>query len=93
MLDGYYPAEVKFDTRISLEWSDSKHFSTKVRTSCQDILNKYEHLKSLLLDRKLMSPSDAQSLEVHLFLKVEDFRKNKTHPLPEIHLDRVTVEK
>ena len=86
-------AEVKFDTGISLEWSDSKQFSTKVRTYCQDILNKYEHLKSLLLDKKLISPSDAQALEAHLFLRFADFRKDKTHPIPEIHLDRITIEK
>ncbi len=91
MLD-LYP-EVKFDTGISLEWSDSKRFSTKLRTYCQDILNKYEHLKSLLLDKKLIAPSDAQAWEAHLFLKLADFRKDKRHPIPEIHLDRVTVEK
>jgi len=86
-------AEVKFYTRIDVEWSNSKQFATKVRTYCQDILNKYEHIKSLLMDKKLISPSDGQSLEAHLFLKVEDFRKDKTHPIPEIHLDQVTVEK
>jgi hypothetical protein len=91
MLD-VHPAEVKFDTEISLEWSNSNQFSTKVRTYCQDILNKYEHLKSLLLDKKLLSASDAHALEAHLFLKYADFRKDKARPIPEIHLDRVTVE-
>ncbi|MGD0101268.1 MAG: hypothetical protein ABSC60_13050 [Acidobacteriota bacterium] len=86
-------AEIQFDTGISIKWSDSKHFSKKVRTYCQEVLNKYEHIKSLLMDKKLISLSDAQALEAHLFLRVEDFRKNKTHPIPEIHLDRVTVEK
>ena len=86
-------AEVKFDTGISIGWNDSEHFSTKVRTYCQDVLNKYEHIKSLLMDKKLISLSDAQALEAHLFLRVEDFRKDKAHPIPEIHLYRVTVEK
>jgi hypothetical protein len=53
----------------------------------------YERLKSLLLDKKLIAPSDAQALEPHLFLRFTDFRKDKTQDLPEIHLDRVTIEK
>lgn len=92
MLDGFL-GEIKFDTQIDVEWSNSKQFSKKVENFCQNILNKYERLNSLLLEKKLMSPSDAQALQVHLFLKIEDFRKNKTHPIPEVHLDRVTVEK
>jgi hypothetical protein len=92
MLDVYL-GEIKFDTRIDVEWSNSKQFSKKVETYCQNILNKYERLKSLLLDKKLISPSDAKAMEAHLFLRFADFRKNKTHPIPEIHLDRVIVEK
>lgn len=88
-----YLGEIKFDTQINMEWSNSKQFSSKVKNYCQNILNKYERLKSLLLDKKLISPSDAQALQAHLLLKVEDFRKSKTHPIPEIHLDRVTVQK
>jgi hypothetical protein len=85
--------DIKFGRQTRIEWSGPEQFSRDVYSHCNQILQKYDRITSLLQDKGLLTPSDVSSLEPSIRLRISDFRKDKTRPLPEIQLDKVIVEK
>jgi hypothetical protein len=65
-------------------WAGSKHYTTEVMRLKESIIKDFEHLKTTLVERELLSESEAEGLAPNLILTELDFRQNKSSPLPEV---------
>jgi hypothetical protein len=88
------PAEdVSLEQPLVLKWEGKAQYEAALTGHCRKILAKYDRIIALLLDRGLIQPSQAKTLEGSISLKIRDLRKDKTMPLPGIILNRVIIEK
>ncbi len=77
---------------IDVSWSNQKQYIETVRSHCNRILQKFDHIMALLQDQNLISDSEADKYRVRITLNVYDNRSRKTVLLPVIHMDRVLIQ-
>jgi hypothetical protein len=88
------PAEdVALEQPLWVKWEGKAKYKAALAAHCRKILAMYDRITTLLLDRGLIQSSQAKTLKGIIALKIVDSRKNKTVPLPNVFLNRVTIEK
>lgn len=68
----------------SIAWSGAQGYKVEVISLMELVTGNFERLKKQCVDKELLSESEAETLKPNLILTVNDLRKNKTPPLPEI---------
>ncbi len=84
--------DIRFNKYFSLDWRGPGEFAEEVRSLCSRTLQKYDQILTLLQDRNLVAPTEIKTLEGEISLRITDFRQDKTVAVPNIHMERVTVE-
>ena len=68
----------------SIAWSGIQRYKIEVISLRELVAGNFERLKKQCVERNLLSESEAEALRLNLNITVNDLRKNKTPPLPDI---------
>jgi hypothetical protein len=84
---------ITFSKYFTINWEGPEPYKKALTSYCNKILDKYDRMVGLLLERGVIAKSQEESLKCTISMEIYDTRFDRTVPLPEFSLDRVIIGK